>query len=201
MEVLETIELLLTDIIEAVKLFATTADPLFSFIVGVLIIIFESMVPIIPLSVFITLNILVFGNIQGFLISYVATLIGCTLSFFLFRKGFRTWLYKKIEGKEPIKKIEKSISNIDFSSLVLIVAMPFTPAFLVNIAAGLSKMEYQKFIKALAIGKIFMVYFWAFVGTTLIESFTDTKTLIQIILFMLFTYFISKVINKKFDIG
>ena len=35
----------------------------------------------------------------------------------------------------------KSISNINFSNLVILIAIPFSPAFLINIAAGLSKIK------------------------------------------------------------
>ena len=53
-------------------------------IVGCFLINIESMVPILPLFVFITLNFLAFGNILGFVISWFFTCVGCSISFFLF---------------------------------------------------------------------------------------------------------------------
>ena len=50
------------------------------------------------------------------------------------------------------------MTNIDFNTLVVIIAIPFTPAFLVNIAAGLSNIPIKKYIFALLIGKPFMIY-------------------------------------------
>ena len=58
--------------------------------IGCLGILVESMVPILPLFVFITLNFLAFGNIWGFLISWIFTCLGCLLSFILFRKKVQT---------------------------------------------------------------------------------------------------------------
>lgn len=191
----------INQIVETIKNISILGGPFLSFFVGVMIIILESMIPVLPLSVFITLNIIVFGNVFGYLISLGATLIGCTLSFFFFRKGFRTYFYRKIENQVNIKSLVKKISKIDFSSLVLIIAMPFTPAFLVNIAGGLSTIEYKKFLLAAIIGKAFMVYFWGFVGSTFLESFTDIKVLTELAIFMLLAFILSKIINKKFKIG
>ena len=56
------------------------------FISGFLLIMLESMIPILPLAVFIALNIMTFGSLFGFLISWIATVIGCMISFTLCRK-------------------------------------------------------------------------------------------------------------------
>ena len=66
-------------------------------IAGIIMIIVESILPILPLSVFITLNIASFGTFFGFLISWLATIVGCMLSFTLFRYFFRDKLYRFIK--------------------------------------------------------------------------------------------------------
>ena len=62
-------------------------------IAGVITIILESMIPVLPLSVFITLNMISYGQVLGFIISWIATIIGCMISFFLFRSIFQKKLY------------------------------------------------------------------------------------------------------------
>ena len=128
---------------------------------GVFLIILESILPMLPLSVFITLNIISFGSIYGFLISWLSTILGCMLSFTLFRYFFQKKLDFFIQKKEKnrLKNIMSAISNISFSNLVLLIALPFSPAFFINIASGLSKMKTTKFFLAIIIGKIVMVYF------------------------------------------
>ena len=54
-------------------------------IAGVILIIMESIIPALPLSVFITLNMVAFGNFWGFIISWLSTILGCMLSFSAFR--------------------------------------------------------------------------------------------------------------------
>ena len=69
-------------------------------IAGVILILLESILPMLPLSVFITLNIISYGQVLGFIISWIATIIGCMTSFFLFRKFFQKKVYKFINKND-----------------------------------------------------------------------------------------------------
>lgn len=170
-------------------------------IVGCFFITIESCVPILPLFVFITLNFLAFGNVWGFIISWIFTCIGCSLSFFLFRCKVQTWLYKRLKKKGILSTdTMNKITSLKFEQLVTIIAIPFTPAFLVNIACGLSKMSFKKYIVALMIGKVFLVYFWGFVGVSLIESIKNPIYLVRVIVLMVIAYLLSKIVNKKLKI-
>lgn len=171
-------------------------------IAGVFLIILESILPMLPLSVFITLNMVSFGSFFGFLISWLSTIVGCMLSFTLFRYFFRNKFYRFIKKKEKDKfsKIMKSISNISFSNLVILVAIPFSPAFFINIAGGLSKIKVEKFFLAIIIGKMAMVYFWGYIGTTLLESLTDITILFKIAGLLVGAFFVSKVVEKKLKV-
>lgn len=171
-------------------------------IAGVFLIILESILPMLPLSVFITLNMVSFGSFFGFLISWISTIVGCMLSFTLFRYFFRNKFYRFIKKKEKDKfsKIMKSISNISFSNLVILVAIPFSPAFFINIAGGLSKIKVEKFFLAIIIGKMAMVYFWGYIGTTLLESLTDITILFKIAGLLVGAFFVSKVVEKKLKV-
>lgn len=169
-------------------------------ILGCLLICVESILPFLPLSAFITLNFLAFGNFFGFVISWFFTVVGCMMSFFIFRKKVKKWFDRKTKDKKRIENIMKTINKVNFSQLVVIIAIPFTPAFLVNIAAGLSKISYKKFLCALLIGKIFLVYFWGYIGVSLIQSFSQPIIILRVIILMIVAYFISYFINKKFKL-
>lgn len=171
-------------------------------IVGCFLITIESMVPILPLFVFITLNFLAFGNILGFIISWFFTCIGCSISFFLFRSKVQTWLYKKLKKKGLISQdTMKKITSLKFEQLTTIIAIPFTPAFLVNIACGLSEMSFKKYIGSLMIGKFFLVYFWGFVGVSLVESVKNPIYLVKVGLMLIVAYIVSKVVNKRLNLN
>ena len=171
-------------------------------IAGILLIILESILPMLPLSVFITLNMVSFGPLFGFLISWISTIIGCMLSFTLFRHFFQKRLYRFIKKKEQDQflGIMKTISNINFSNLVILIAIPFSPAFFINIAAGVSKVKTEKFFMAIIIGKMVMVYFWGYIGTTLLESLTDITILFKIGGLLVGAFFLSKIVERKLKV-
>ncbi len=171
-------------------------------IAGVILIILESILPMLPLSVFITLNMISFGSFFGFFISWLSTIVGCMLSFTLFRHFFQQKLERFIKKRDQQKlsNIMKTISNINFSNLVILIAIPFSPAFFINIAAGLSKIKVEKFFLAIIIGKMVMVYFWGYIGTTLLESLTDITVLFKIAGLLVIAFFISKMVEKKLKV-
>lgn len=185
--------------IDLLKEFFQQSNLFFALAIGMGFIILESIIPMLPLAVFIAINMLVFGNVVGFLISWVATIIGCTLSFFIFR-NLKDKLWKWIGKREKLVELMNRVNQISFSSLVIILAFPFTPAFSINIGAGLSNMSYRKYLFALLISKISIVYFWGFIGTTLVESLTDIGVLIKIAIIILIVFILSKIVTKKFDI-
>lgn len=172
---------------------------IWGYILSCFLILVESIIPILPLSVFITLLFYKFGYFLGFLISYIFTIIGCVISYHIFNSNLRIRLEKYIvkKDKRQLDKIIKSIKNIKFESLCLIIALPFTPAFLVNIAAGLSNIKRKKYILSLLIGKAFLVIFWGFIGTSLINSIKEPINLVIIILLLVLCFIISRAVNKK----
>lgn len=191
MNILANIDTLLTNILDALGVFGP--------ILGCLLIIVESILPVLPLSVFVTLNFYAFGNILGFIISYACTIIGCMISYTLVRKGFKKSFDKYMNSKEhkKLKKYIETFKKIKLENLVILIAIPFTPAFLVNIAAALSDISKKKFWVSLLIGKLFMVYFWGYVGVTLIDSLKNPIYIIRILVLVLVAYIIGKIVNKK----
>lgn len=165
-------------------------------IISCLLIIIESMIPVLPLCLFITINFLFFGKLIGFLISWIFTCIGCIISYFISRKNVKFNHFKNKKNTEILNKVIKNINNIRIEVLTLIIALPFTPAFLINIAAGISKMDFKKFLISIFIGKIFMVYFWGFIGTGLIESLHNPIILIKISIILITSYLISYIVKK-----
>lgn len=173
----------------------TTFMSNFGFMSGVILIILESMLPILPLGVFVALNVITFGKVAGFIISWISTVIGCMLAFLISRK-LGSKIEKKYGHKKEVRKFKRYLSKLSFSNLVILFAVPFTPAFAVNIGAGLSDISPKRYFIALLIGKIPMIYFWGFIGKSLLESISDPFTIAQITAMLVLAYFASKVVNN-----
>ena len=61
-------------------------------------------------------------------------------------------------------------------------------------------MDEKKFILGIVISKLFVTYFWGFIGTTFLESITDMSVIIKLCIMMLIAYIISRLFMKKFDL-
>jgi uncharacterized membrane protein YdjX (TVP38/TMEM64 family) len=164
------------------------------------LIVFESIIPPLPLGVFITVFFMNYGKVIGFFMSYILTIIGCSLSYFIFSKYVKKKTDKYLRKYKKIDKYIALVDNIKFSTLVLILSIPFTPAFLVNIACGISKMKYKKFLYSIMLGKISLVLFYGFIGTSLVESIKRPMILVFVAITTLVFYILSKIVNRKLKI-
>ena len=61
-------------------------------------------------------------------------------------------------------------------------------------------MKVNKFLPALMIGKISLVAFWGYVGTSLIEGLKNPMILIKVGIIIIIMFIISKIINKKLNL-
>ncbi len=171
-------------------------------VIGVLLIILESFVPILPLGVMVALISNAYGLFLGIFISWIANCVGCYSTYLIFYH-----LSDKISDKFLPKKIKEQVDSgaerfkkISLPSLAAIITLPFTPSFLINILSGASKMSKKKYLAAIAIGKVFMISFWAYIGKSFIESMTDLKTIITLSAMIIIAYVISKIVSKRINI-
>ena len=172
------------------------------FLFGFFIVLLESFIPILPLSVFVALNVNAFGFALGCLISWLATSIGSYCCYLIFYT-IEDHLTEKFLKRKFVEKIHKTINkfkNISFTELVLLLTLPFTPSFFINALAGFSKLSKNKFLFACLIGKTFSIIFWGYIGKSFLESIMDIKSLIYISMALLLAYILSKIVSNKWDI-
>jgi len=171
-------------------------------LVGFLLVLLEAFLPMLPLGVFVGLNINAFGFLPGVLVSWTANVFGSYIAYLFFYFISQKVLYKFLKNK-TIKKIDEQINKfnkIKFTNLVSIITLPFTPSCFINLLAGISKMSHEKYLSALIIGKAFMITFWGYIGKSFIESMRDIKAIIYIVLILILSYVISKIVSKKMNI-
>jgi len=171
-------------------------------LVGFLLVLLEAFLPMLPLGVFVGLNINAFGFLPGVLVSWTANVFGSYIAYLFFYFISQKVLYKFLKNK-TIKKIDEQINKfnkIKITKLVSIITLPFTPSCFINLLAGISKMSHEKYLSALIIGKAFMITFWGYIGKSFIESMRDIKAIIYIVLILILSYVISKIVSKKMNI-
>ena len=120
-------------------------------IVGFFLVFLECFITALPLCVFVALNINSFGFFIGVLISWLGTCLGSFLCYLLFL-FLEKKVHYKILGRKRLSKLKKSVDkfkNIKFTTLVLLITLPFTPSSLINILCGITRVKREKFIIAL----------------------------------------------------
>ena len=190
------------DLINTIVEYSTEVISNGGILFGMLLIMIESFIPVLPLSVFIALNTHTFGLLPGIVMSWVSTCIGCYISYLIFYYVSNNIIYKYL-SKKTRNKIDKAVDkfqNISLANLTVRITLPFTPAFLINILAGVSGMSKKKYIVAVVIGKIFMVSFWGYIGKSFVESMTDISAIIVMSIMIIIAYALSKLIGKNANI-
>ncbi|MFI3261017.1 MAG: VTT domain-containing protein [bacterium] len=162
-------------------------------IISSILILLESFIPILPLFLFVSINIVVLGNVGGFLLSYIMSIISSYLAFLFFRRKV------SIIFKDKLKKTHEQINKLNFIKTTLILSMPYTPGSMVNFALGLGKMENKEYLLCLIISKFFVILFWGYVGTSLFESLNDPSIILILIITLIMVYFICKFIEKNIE--
>ena len=164
----------------------------------------ESILPCFPLAMLIAVVFYTFGKFWGLIICWIFTCLGCLVSYKICRGKLRKWVINKFivklgpKNQRRINSIMDYITSLSTSSLTVLMALPFSPAFVINIAAGLANVRKKKFYPALIIGKLFMVYFWGYVGASLLESLTNPLIIIKVVFMLVAALVVSKIATKIF---
>lgn len=168
-------------------------------LIGIILPIIEAFLPILPLVLFVTINVNVFGAVLGYLYSWIGNCIGSFLLFFIL---------KKIGGKKIEEKINKSkyktaltkIKSKNTSILFLLYCFPFTPSFLISGASALANMSTKDFLVSLLPGKLIMLVSLALIGVNIGAFFEKPLRSILFLGVILLVNFIIKYIVERSSI-
>ncbi|MDZ4186479.1 MAG: TVP38/TMEM64 family protein [Desulfuromonadales bacterium] len=94
----------------------------------------------------------IFGSIMGTLYANIAATIGATLAFLVTRYLLRDAVLNKFGSK--LEGMNRELESRGFSYLLFLRLVPVFPFFLINLAAGLTRLPLRTFFLATMIGII-----------------------------------------------
>lgn len=94
----------------------------------------------------------IFGSIMGTLYANIAATIGATLAFLVTRYLLRDVVLNKFGDK--LEGMNRELESRGFSYLLFLRLVPIFPFFLINLAAGLTRLPLRTFFLATMIGII-----------------------------------------------
>ncbi|WP_310828757.1 TVP38/TMEM64 family protein [Paenibacillus pedocola] len=135
-------------------------------LISLLINVVISVVGIIPSVALTIVNMLVFGVVPGFLLSWVGEVLGAAVSYLLYRKGTLTYKEKYRPNKtiKWLSQIQTLNPKRQFFSIIIARSAPLIPSSLVTLICVISKIGFSNFIVASAIGKIPSLLLEALIG-------------------------------------
>jgi len=165
---------------------------LYAYLFMLVIMIIQNSFTVFPLVLVITINISLFGFANGFLWSWISSIIAAFLVFYGVRYLFQENLIDKFKP-ELLKKVDANGFAYVFQARVF----PLVPTSLVNILAGLSTVRFWPFFFATAIGNFIYFSILSLIPAGLL-SYQFNETVIWIILISaILLYYLFKLVWKR----
>ncbi|MDN4523753.1 TVP38/TMEM64 family protein [Fictibacillus fluitans] len=134
------------------------------FLPGVLLPLLEAIIPVLPLFIIVAGNAAAYGFWLGALLSWLGAVLGSLVVFFLVRKFGQKRFLHFVTRHHKIAKLLAWMERHGFGTLFLIYCFPFTPSALINVIAGLSRVNQKTFMLSVALGKLVMIAIISFIG-------------------------------------
>ncbi|MBJ8349368.1 VTT domain-containing protein [Streptococcus zalophi] len=128
----------------------------------------QVIIPIIPGGVTTVVGFIAFGPIVGFILNYIGIIIGSIILFTITRTYGRKFILLFTKEKQ-LNYYEEKLSSPTYEYFfILNMLSPVSPADVLVMVTGLTKMSYRKFITIILITKPFSIvaysYFWIYGG-------------------------------------
>ncbi|MDB5083326.1 MAG: hypothetical protein JWN30_212 [Bacilli bacterium] len=118
------------------------------------LIIVQALIPFVPFAVLAGINVLLFGFIEGFVLSWISAVIGSTVMFWVVRLCAQDFFVKKLAGQKYYEKFAHLLQNNGFQVILAARLIPVIPLSVVNLSAAVSPMRFRAFFFASLIGKL-----------------------------------------------
>ncbi len=166
---------------------------------GILLPMLEAFLPFLPLFLFVMANANAFGLWFGFLFSWIGACSGALLVFLLVRKFGQKRALQFIKRHPQVQKLMRWVERHGFGPLFILLCFPFTPSAIVNIVAGLSKINTYQYMLAVMTGKLVMIFTISFVGYDIQSLLTKPlrTSIIAIVIFIL--WYVGKRIEVRLN--
>ncbi len=151
----------------------------------------QAIVPVIPFIILCSAGGLLFGLVNGIIITWVGTLTGASLAFFVSRQLGYDWAARKY-SKSRLKQIDRMNGRQGFFIILALRLLPYFPAPLINISAGVSRIRYSWFLLASALGKLPFIIGYTLLGYSLLHSRNYTSVVSAALVLLIVPYLIVK---------
>lgn len=168
------------------------------YIVGFLLPFIEAFIPVLPIIVFVIVNVNAFGLWMGTLLAWLGTVLGSYLVFLGFRRLNHTRYMKKLQQRTSVQRLIHFIDRKGVIPIFILLCFPFTPSALVNLVVSLSHIRAHVYLVVLFSSKLIMIGLIGWLGNDITTLFTEPLRLIIIIIVIIVVWFIGRKLERYF---
>lgn len=111
-----------------------------------------------------------FGKENGFFLSLIASILGCSINFWIAKKLGRTVVLRLI-GRNNFKQLDKFTGQVKGNrGIVYLTLIMLLSQDLLSYAAGLTPISYRRFLVALLLSGTVAVSTYIYLGSSLLEA-------------------------------
>jgi uncharacterized membrane protein YdjX (TVP38/TMEM64 family) len=161
----------------------------YAMVVSFLLIVFINIVAVLPNIFILAANGVIFGVVEGTLISWLAESIGVVISFILMRYLFRDYAHEVISRSNSLKKIDEFSGSRGLRIMLIARSIPYIPSGLVTALGALSSIRLKDYIIATFIGKLLSAWIEVTLGHDLVFYKDHIPRLIFLVLLSGLAYY------------
>ena len=169
----------------------------YAMLVSFLLVVFINTVAVLPNIFILAANGVIFGVVQGTLISWIAESVGVTISFILMRYLFRDYAHELILRSNSLKKIDEFSGSKGLKLMLIARCIPFIPSGLVTALGALSSIRLRDYIIATLIGKLLSAWIEVTLGHDLVFYKEHMMRLIFLVFLSGLAYYLFSRYKKK----
>jgi len=165
---------------------------LYAYLFLLVIMIIQNSFTVFPLLLVISINISLFGFTNGFLWSWVSSVIAAILVFYGVRYLFQARLIDKFKP-QLLEKIDANGFAYVFQARIF----PLVPTSFINILAGLSTVRFWPFLFATAIGNFIYFFILSLIPAGVLSDQFDETIIWVVLVSAILLYYLVKLVRKR----
>ncbi|MBU2700372.1 putative membrane protein YdjX (TVP38/TMEM64 family) [Sporomusaceae bacterium BoRhaA] len=155
----------------------------YSMIVSFLLIVFINTVAVLPNIFILAANGVIFGVVEGTIISWLAESVGVILSFILMRYFFHDVAHSVIIRSNALKRIDEFSGKQGFRVMLVARCIPYVPSGLITALGAVSSITLADYALATFIGKLPSAWIEVTLGHDLL-SYQDHVMRLTLLIFL-----------------
>ncbi|WP_436861006.1 TVP38/TMEM64 family protein [Staphylococcus caeli] len=168
------------------------------YIVAFLLPFIEAFLPVLPIIVFVIVNVNAYGWFVGTLLAWLGTVSGSFIVFLCFRRFTHTKYMKKVQRRKAVQRLIHFIDRKGVIPIFILMCFPFTPSALVNIVASLSHIKARAYLIVLLVSKFIMIGLIGWLGRDITSLFSSPLRLATVAIVIIVVWIIGRKLEQHF---